>query len=137
MYFSLDQIAPVLTVIGLLLSVGIVAAMTLETLNQDQIERNPEIADPSLFEILRELQGLKFTVVQGAAVDTNIAVTDIETEDTLVAVLRVVGARAATPDVTDVTNVTSEASITSSGNMQLTTTATSDDALVVIWFDKQ
>lgn len=81
---------------------------------------------------IRELQGLRFTLVAGAAAATNIAVAGIAVADTLVSVLRF------DVDTTlrDITDVTSEAAIRSAGNIQLTTTVTTGDKLLVIWIDK-
>jgi len=85
--------------------------------------------------ILVELQGLKVTVVAGAAANTNIPITGITTKDTLVAVLQVEPDNGTTG--TMLTDRTGEASITSAGNIRLSTTATTDKQLLVIWFDKE
>lgn len=72
-----------------------------------------------------------FTVVAGAAATTNIAITGIVREDLIVSVLRLdLDATAANINLTD---VTSEVSVTSDGNIQLTTTNTTGDKLLVIW----
>jgi hypothetical protein len=81
-----------------------------------------------LRDILVELQGLKVNIATGAAVNTNIGVTGIAVEDSLVFVGRINGN--SSDDLSD------EASITSAGNIQTTTTATSSGRLLVIWFDK-
>lgn len=65
------------------------------------------------------------TGVTGADVDTNMAVTGIATTDELI---KVVGDLAGTP-----TDVTSEAAITSAGNIQCTTTDHTAKTLEV-WF---
>lgn len=87
-----------------------------------------------IIDILRELQGLKFAVVTGATAATNIAVSGITTADTLVAVIGIDGDNA-TLSLT-VVPYTTEASITSNGNIQLSLSNTSTYRLVVIWFDK-
>lgn len=106
--------------------------MTLESLT-DALNANPEIASPTLKAILTEIQGLKITVVAGAGATTNIAVTGIATVDTLLSVLQLVGAGS---DVTDIADRTGEASITSAGNIQLSSTDTSGSKLIVVWYDK-
>jgi hypothetical protein len=71
-----------------------------------------------------------FTVVAGAAVNTNIALTGAKGEDVLLAVLRFdVNAG----NFADVSDVVAETAITSDGNVQLTTTDTTGDKLLVIW----
>lgn len=89
---------------------------------------------PNLHSVLKELQGLKFSVATGAAAATNIAITGITTSDTLVSVLQFVGAGT---DITDVADRTSEASITSDGNIQLSSTDTTGGKLLVVWYDKE
>lgn len=94
--------------------------------------------------ILQELQGLKFSVVAGAAADTDIAVTGIVytaaaisagTADTIVAILRL--DRDATAANIDLTDLTAEAQAGSAaGNIQIATTTTTGDKLLVIWYDK-
>lgn len=88
-------------------------------------------SDSDLVAAIQELQRLKVTVVAGAAAVTDIAVAGILTTDTLVAVLHEDGTSGVTQS-----NLVSEASITSAGNIQLATTATTGDKLVVYWFDK-
>lgn len=90
----------------------------------------------SLYDLIKELQGLKITVVAGAAADTNIAISGIKTEDTLLAVLEIQPPTAASGD-TIKGDRTSEASITSDGNIQLTTTDTTGNQLLVVWWDKK
>ena len=76
---------------------------------------------------------LKFAVVAGASAVANIAISGIATTDKIVAVVRVdLNATAANIDVDD---LTSEASITSAGNIQLSTTNTTSDKLIVFWLD--
>lgn len=93
--------------------------------------------DSRLRRILVELQGLRISVATGAAPATDIAVAGITPQDTIVAVLRFVGAASATPNVTTVEDVTGEASILSPGSVRLSATDTSQDKLVVVWLDKQ
>ena len=76
---------------------------------------------------------LKVVVVAGTTAAANIAVSGIATTDKIVAVVRVdLDATAANIDVDD---LTSEASITSAGNIQLSTTNTTSDKLIVFWLD--
>ena len=42
--------------------------LALENLDQGRLERNIEIADPSVFDIFQELHGLKFKVVAGVTI---------------------------------------------------------------------
>lgn len=76
---------------------------------------------------IRELQAKTVTVVDGAAVDTNIAIAGITTKDTLGSVLRFV-------TDTPTSNLVGEASITSDGNIQLSATNTTGNKLVVEWY---
>ena len=76
---------------------------------------------------------LKSSVVAGAAATTNIAISGIETTDKIVSVVRL--DRDATAANINISDVTSEASITSNGNIQLSTTNTTGDALLVLWQD--
>ena len=89
----------------------------------------------SLRKILTELQGLKTSVVTGTTSATNIAVTGIKTEDTLQSVVGIDGDAAVLAD--SVIDLTSEASITSNGNIQCSTTNTSAYRLIVNWWDKE
>ena len=76
---------------------------------------------------------LKIVVVAGTTAAANIAISGIATTDKIVAVVRVdLDATAANIDVDD---LTSEASITSAGNIQLSTTNTTGDKLIVFWLD--
>lgn len=79
--------------------------------------------------MLKELQGLTRTLVDGAAADTNIPITGIAAEDTLVSVIEW---NAGVP-----TDRTADASITSAGNIQLSTTNSTGNKLDVLWFNKQ
>lgn len=98
-------------------------------------------SDDDLVAAIKELQRLSFSVVAGNTATTNIAVTGIATEDTIVAVLRAdvaadTGTSATGNKVQALSAVTSEASITSAGNIQLSTTDTTGDTLIVVWFNK-
>lgn len=74
-------------------------------------------------------ENIKTSLVNGTTATTNIAVTGIVTTDKLLRVLHFTSG-ALTADLT------SEASITSNGNIQLGSTDTSGDQLLVEWFDK-
>lgn len=76
---------------------------------------------------IRELQGKQIAVVDGAAVDTNIAIAGITTADTLGAVIRFV-------TDTPTSNLVDEAAITSDGNIQLSSTNTTGNKLIVEWY---
>ena len=81
---------------------------------------------------------LKFTVVNGAAAATNIAVTGIATTDKIVSVVKLDFTLAeGTPNTRTwkASDLTSEASITSAGNIQLSTTNTTGEVLLVFWLD--
>jgi len=77
--------------------------------------------------------GAKYAVVAGADVDTNIAVTGIATTDKIIYCVRL--NRDATAANINVSDVTSEVSITSDGNIQLDTTDTTGDTLMLHWWD--
>lgn len=79
--------------------------------------------------MIKELQGLTQTLVNGAAANTNIAVSGITTEDTIVSVIEYI-AGVPTNDRTAAT------SITSNGNIQCTA-ATTSNKLIVLWFNKK
>ena len=93
------------------------------------------VGKTGLLGILTELRGLQVAVVAGAAADTNIAVTGIATEDTILACVRL--NRDATAANIDADNLTAECLITSAGNIQMDTTTTTGDKLIVFWYDKQ
>lgn len=77
---------------------------------------------------------LKTTVVTGQNINTNIAVSGIvKGEDTLLRVIAIDGDGTLAVSVLD---VTSEASITSDGNIQVTTTNLAAYRLIVEWWDK-
>ena len=74
---------------------------------------------------------LRSAVVPGSTAATNIAVTGILTSDVLAAVVRL--DRSGTASDINISSVLSEASIPSNGNIQLSTTNTSGDSLLVLW----
>lgn len=76
---------------------------------------------------------LMFTVVAGAAADTDIAISGITLRDGLVAVLEFQPPTAASGDGL-VADRVGEAAITSDGNIQLDTTATTGNQLLVVWY---
>lgn len=73
---------------------------------------------------IRQLQGLKTATVAGALAATNIALAGAKTTDHIVSVIEYA---AGVP-----TDRTAEASIPTDGNLQLSTTDTSGDTLVVM-----
>jgi len=77
---------------------------------------------------ITELQGLATAVVAGAAAVTNIAVAGMMAVDTIQSVLMF-----ATGVPSD---VTADASITSDGNIQLATTVSTGNTLVVSYYAK-
>lgn len=77
---------------------------------------------------IRELQSVTQEAVAGAAAVTNIAVAGIATTDTLESVTMFA---AGVPS-----DVTGEASITSAGNIQLSTTNSTGNTLLVRWLAK-
>ncbi len=83
-------------------------------------------------------QVLKFTVVNGAAANSNIAITGIATADKIVGVAKLdFTLTEGTPNTRawDASDLTSEASVTSAGNIQLDTTDTTGEVLLVLWLD--
>ena len=108
------------------------------TAKAEKYVNNPEIGgaegSPTLLDLIKEMRALKVSVVTGAAAVTNIAVTGIATEDTILAVVGVDGDNATL--ALTVIDVTGEASITSAGNIQCATTNTSTNRLIVFWYDK-
>ena len=74
---------------------------------------------------------LKSAVVTGAAVDTDIAVAGLTMNDVLISVVAFDGDGASL--AVQVIDCTGEASITSAGKIQLTTTATGAYRLLVIY----
>ncbi len=104
--------------------------MTLETMKGADIGHTE---DPQGRRILKtaieELQGLTKELVAGNSATTNIAIAGIKTTDTILSVLHLT-AGAASADLT------SEASITSDGNIQLSSTDTTGDQLWVEFYSK-
>ena len=74
---------------------------------------------------------LKSAVVAGDTAATDIPVTGILISDALAAVVRL--NRDATAANINIVDVLSETSITSNGNIQLSTTNTTGDSLLVLW----
>ena len=89
-----------------------------------------------LDKMIGELQGLTVSTAAGVGANTNIAVSGIATEDTLIAVLVFKDPAAATQAA--IVNETATSSITSAGNIQSTnaTNVAANDRLVIIWFNK-
>lgn len=73
---------------------------------------------------------IKVNVLSGAGASTNIAVPDIDPEDTIVACLEFATAAA----ISTLTDRSATTSITSAGYIQCTVDTTSD-ALLLIWLD--
>lgn len=96
--------------------------MTLEIPGQ----HGPGIRDLG---VINELQGLTVTVAPGALPVTNIPITGINVTDTLLSVI-------ASPATGIPVDRTAQVTITSAGNIQLSTTDTTGQALTVMWFDK-
>lgn len=86
-----------------------------------------------LFAILTELQGLKFAVVTGANANTDITVTGIATEDTIVAAIGIDGDNATLANT--VTDRKAATSITAANTIQCTA-STAAERLIIVWFDK-
>lgn len=80
----------------------------------------------------RSARCLQFDLVAGTTANTNIAVTGIATEDELLCCIQLegTGTWGAAP-----ANRLAEASITSAGNIQLTTTNTTNKLLLLVWDD--
>lgn len=76
-----------------------------------------------------------FTVVAGAAINTNIAVTGIKREDGLLAILDFQDTAGATQCI--LANRVAETSVTSDGNIQLTTTNTTGHGLLVVYLKRR
>lgn len=70
---------------------------------------------------------LKVKLADGAAADTNIAVAGIVAADRIISVIHNTAGVLA--------DLTSEAAITSSGNVQLADTDTTGDQLLILWYD--
>ena len=83
-------------------------------------------------------QVLKFTVVNGAAANTDIAIAGIAAADKIVGVAKLdFTLSEGTPNTRtwEASDLTSEASVTSAGNIQLSTTNTTSEVLLVLWLD--
>ena len=102
--------------------------------SKGQAQLHGQLQEKSLYYYLRELRALNVDVVAGAAADTNIAISGISTEDRLLGVVRLEdgGATAGNFGM----DTPTDARITSNGNIQFDTTVTTDDALIVFWYDK-
>lgn len=108
----------------------------------------PEGTAEALKAVLDELQaatglagavGLQVDVVAGAAATTNIAISGIKTSDQLISVIRAdvavdTGTSATGNKIQDVAEVA--ATITSAGNIQLTSVDCSGDKLIVLWMKR-
>lgn len=99
--------------------------MTLQPVVTDSL---PEGEKEVLAAILQELQGHRVSVVAGGTAVTNLNLTGAAVGDTLQSVIRI---HTGVPS-----DVTSQASITSAGHLQLATTDTTGDVLIVSWFRK-
>lgn len=85
-------------------------------------------------------RGVKQQVVAGAAAVTNIALAGVKTTDRIIGVVGFpkvadTGTSATGNKLSDCVDLTAEASITSTGNIQLATTNTTTYVLVVTWLD--
>lgn len=101
--------------------------MSLVQLKSDFGQGGSGLSDGRLRDALLELQGEKVAVVDGAAADTNIAISGIKVTDTIKSVIMY---------ATGVpSNVTADASITSAGNIRLTSVSTGNK-LVVTYLPK-
>ena len=120
-----------------------------ENLGHGGAHLNQSVLRPILVEMREALTGLraqvdgmvsptavKTTVVSGAAANTDIAVTGIETGHTLLGVVKLdftLADGAPNTRTWDADDLLSEASITSGGNIQLSTTATTGAVLLVTY----
>ena len=81
---------------------------------------------------------VKFTVVNGTTATTNIAISGIAATDKIASVVKLdFTLSEGTPNTRtwEASDLTSEASVTSAGNIQLSTTDTSGEILLVLWLD--
>ncbi len=74
--------------------------------------------------------GVQITLVAGASASTNIAISGIATEDSLI----FVGHLSTAASIATLVDDTANCSITSAGNIQ-SSTDTSSDQLMVVWND--
>jgi len=104
--------------------------MALETIESGSPPQGRELS-----QALVELQNLTFSVVAGAAADADIALTGFTYgTDTIKSVLHF---NVTAGDIDVLTDKTSEVQAGSvAGAFQLSTTATTGDTLLVIWFNK-
>lgn len=102
-------------------------------LNTITTEGLPSPIGPQLRAAVSELQGLTIRVVAGAAARTNIAISGLKTTDTIVSVIQL---DIDTATVRDAVDLTTEASIPTTGNLQVRTTVTTGDKLLVVYFSK-
>ena len=97
------------------------------------IERQPQATKDALTKVIEELQGVKMFVATGAAAEATITVTGIGADDTLVAILQL----PATGNIDDLVVIDlDEASIEAANEIELATTDTTSDKLLVIWAAK-
>ena len=92
----------------------------------------------SLSTLSQQAARFKTTVVAGAAAATDVPVTGIKTGDRLMVVIKLdftLADGAPNTRTWDTVDLLSEASITSDGNIQLSTTDTTGAALLVSWLD--
>lgn len=94
----------------------------------ESIQSGSPPAGRELSQALVELQGLSIDLVAGAAADAAITVTGIGTEDTILSVIHNTAGTLA--------DLTAEATITDDDEIQLGTTDTTGDQLLVFWYDK-
>lgn len=103
----------------------------------DRISDVPVGTEPSgraLAQLLNALSNLKFTVVAGAAADTNILITGmVYADDTVVSVLQFDVAAGHIDNLVDLTSEVKAGSVASA--IQLETANTTGDVLLVVWFN--
>ena len=74
---------------------------------------------------------LKIDMLAGANADTNIAVAGIEVGDTIIACFHIT----TTAAIATMVDIVSEVVILTDGNIQLDSTATGSDSLLLFWVD--
>ena len=79
----------------------------------------------------RSSMNLRIDLIDGTTATTNIAVTGIATDDEIIFCGHI-STKAAIATLAD---ITSEVSVTSAGNIQLSSTDTSSDQLMLMWID--
>lgn len=112
--------------------------MPLETIDLSGL---PEGTEELLLKALHELQSLKIAIVAGAGVATNITIAGLKTTDTILSVIRFdvaadTGTSATGNKVAGVSDLTAEASIPTATHLQLGTTDTTGDTLLVHYYSK-